>query len=121
MLLSVVSVISFDPPEKENDGTDSALADREIEIIYNLGQDVLQYEDLLAKASDVCGELDRSEVRSFLPDRIADETGSLLALAQGAATYKLARPRMTGENILHIKGGRLVATGATLEICTDAS
>ncbi|KAL9011247.1 MAG: hypothetical protein Q9173_003891 [Seirophora scorigena] len=83
-----------------------ALADREIEIIYNLGQDVLQYEDLLAKASDVCGELDRSEVRSFWPDRIADETGSLLALAQGAATYKLARPRMTGENILHIKGGR---------------
>ncbi|KAI4115014.1 MAG: hypothetical protein LQ345_004312 [Seirophora villosa] len=65
------------------------LADREIEIIYNLGQDVLQYETLLAKASDVCGELD-----------------SLLALAQGAATYKLARPRMTGENILHIKGGR---------------
>ncbi|KAL8961011.1 MAG: hypothetical protein Q9193_002376 [Seirophora villosa] len=65
------------------------LADREIEIIYNLGQDVLQYEALLAKASDVCGELD-----------------SLLALAQGAATYKLARPRMTGENILHIKGGR---------------
>lgn len=36
------------------------LIDREIEIIYNLGQEVLQYEDTLTKASDACGDLDRS-------------------------------------------------------------
>lgn len=31
---------------------------------------------------------------------------SLLALAQGAKTYKLTRPRITKENIIQIKGGR---------------
>ncbi|KAI4192198.1 MAG: hypothetical protein LQ346_004421 [Caloplaca aetnensis] len=65
------------------------ICDREIEIIYNLGQEVLQYEDTLTKASDACGDLD-----------------SLLALARGAAMYKLSRPRITGDNVIDIKGGR---------------
>ncbi|KAL8718148.1 MAG: hypothetical protein Q9225_004683 [Loekoesia sp. 1 TL-2023] len=65
------------------------ICDKEIEIIYSLGQEVLQYEGMLTKASDVCGELD-----------------SLLALARGAAMYRLTRPRITEDNIIHIKGGR---------------
>lgn len=65
------------------------ISDREIEISHDLAQFVLEYEDLLTMASDVCGELD-----------------SLLALAQGAKLYKLAKPRMTKENVVEIKGGR---------------
>lgn len=34
-------------------------ADKEIEIIHELAQKVLEYEDLLTTASDICGELDR--------------------------------------------------------------
>ncbi|KAI9839819.1 MAG: hypothetical protein M1819_000009 [Sarea resinae] len=64
-------------------------ADREIEIIYELAQSVLEYEDLLNTASDLCGELD-----------------SLLALAQGAKLHKLSRPQMTQDNIIRIKSGR---------------
>lgn len=32
--------------------------DREIEIMHELAQFVLEYEDMLTAASDVCGELD---------------------------------------------------------------
>jgi len=67
------------------------ISDREIEISHELAQYLLQYQELLNSCSDVCGELD-----------------SLLALAQGAKRYKLCRPRMTNENIVHIKGGRCV-------------
>lgn len=35
------------------------LAEKEIEIVYDLAQRVLQYEKVLAEASDICGELDR--------------------------------------------------------------
>ena len=34
-------------------------ADKEIEIIYELGQRVLEQETMLNQASDACGELDR--------------------------------------------------------------
>ena len=34
--------------------------DKEIEIIHDLGQQVLEQETMLNKASDACGELDRS-------------------------------------------------------------
>lgn len=37
----------------------STLEDWEIEIVYNLGQLVLEAEDILFSISDVCGELDR--------------------------------------------------------------
>ncbi len=33
--------------------------DKEIEIIHDLGQEVLRYEDMLNSASDICGDLDR--------------------------------------------------------------
>ncbi|KAJ9647903.1 chaperone ATPase hsp78 [Coniosporium tulheliwenetii] len=65
------------------------ICDKEIEIIHELAQAILEYEDLLTTVSDTCGELD-----------------SLLALTQGAKNHKLVRPRMTEENIIKIKAGR---------------
>jgi DNA mismatch repair protein MSH5 len=65
------------------------ISDREIEISHDLAQFVLEYEELITTASDICGELD-----------------SLLALAQGAKMYKLAKPTLTEENVIKIKGGR---------------
>lgn len=65
------------------------ICDREIEIIHDLGQRVLQQEAMLNDASDICGELD-----------------SLLALAQGARNYKFCKPRMTTNNVIDIKSGR---------------
>ncbi|KMP04127.1 ATP binding / damaged DNA binding [Coccidioides immitis RMSCC 3703] len=62
---------------------------KEIEIVYDLAQSILGYEEILVEASDVCGEID-----------------SLLALAHGADLYKLVRPQMTDENVVIIKGGR---------------
>ncbi|KAH7388768.1 muts domain V-domain-containing protein [Pyrenochaeta sp. MPI-SDFR-AT-0127] len=73
------------------------ISDREIEISHELAQHVLQYEVLLTSCSDLCGELD-----------------SILALAQGAIMYKLCRPQMTLENILHIKGGRHIVQELTV-------
>ena len=35
--------------------------DIEIEIVYQLGQDILEHENVLASASDLCGELDWQE------------------------------------------------------------
>ena len=32
--------------------------DKEIEIIHELGQEILNYESMLSSTSDVCGELD---------------------------------------------------------------
>ncbi|KAL4924405.1 MutS family protein MSH5 [Aspergillus undulatus] len=65
------------------------ICEKEIEIVYDLAQRVLQYEKVLIKASDVCGELD-----------------SLLAMAQAVTCYNLTRPKMVEENIIKIKGGR---------------
>lgn len=61
----------------------------EIEIAYKLAQKVLEEENLLVAASDICGELDCS-----------------LAFASCAHEYKLTRPRMTSDNIIDIRGGR---------------
>ncbi|KAF1968338.1 mismatch repair protein 5 [Bimuria novae-zelandiae CBS 107.79] len=65
------------------------ISDREIEISHELAQYVLEYEELLTTASDVCGELD-----------------SILALAQGARLYNLCRPKVSNDNIIRVKGGR---------------
>ncbi|KAG9575405.1 hypothetical protein KCU97_g14209, partial [Aureobasidium melanogenum] len=65
------------------------ICDREIEIIHELAEKILQYEDLLTTASDVCAEID-----------------CILALAQGARNHNLVRPRLTESNILDIRGGR---------------
>ncbi|KAI4729264.1 hypothetical protein E4T49_02943 [Aureobasidium sp. EXF-10728] len=61
----------------------------EIEIIHELAEKILQYEDLLTTVSDVCAEID-----------------CILALAQGARNHNLVRPRLTESNILNIRGGR---------------
>ncbi|OAP65085.1 hypothetical protein AYL99_01057 [Fonsecaea erecta] len=67
----------------------SAICDMEVEIAYDLAQNVLQDEGLLTAASDICGELDCS-----------------LAFAHVAHQYHLSRPTITEDNIIEIKGGR---------------
>lgn len=57
--------------------------------MYELGLRVIEHEAALITASDLCGELD-----------------SLLALALGAAKYKLTAPRMTDANEIQIVEGR---------------
>lgn len=66
-----------------------SICDKEIEIIHDLAQSILEYENMLTSVSDLCGELD-----------------SLLALAQGAKLYKYSKPRITQDNIIRIKEGR---------------
>lgn len=65
------------------------ILDMEIEIIQELGERVLEYQDVLDMTSDVCGELD-----------------SFIALVHGAQKYNLVRPRMTEDNVIKIRGGR---------------
>jgi DNA mismatch repair protein MSH5 len=67
----------------------AVICDYEIEIAYELAQNVLQDEELLTTASDICGELD-----------------CLLSLTHVASQYNLVRPRMTHDNMIEIKGGR---------------
>lgn len=66
-----------------------SICDKEIEIIHDLAQSILAYENMLTNISDLCGELD-----------------SLLALAQGAKLYKYSKPRITNDNVIKIKEGR---------------
>ncbi|KAJ5358895.1 DNA mismatch repair protein MutS core [Penicillium cataractarum] len=73
------------------------ICEKEIEIVYDMAQRILQYENVLVEASDVCGELD-----------------SLLALTQAASFYKLSRPRMVLENVVRIKGGRHILQELTV-------
>ncbi|KAI3007777.1 hypothetical protein CBS147346_3114 [Aspergillus niger] len=56
------------------------ICEREIEIVYDLAQRVLQYEEILLEA--------------------------LLAMAHAASSYKLVRPKMVQEDVIKIKGGR---------------
>lgn len=65
------------------------ICDKEIEIVQELGERILEYEEALHDVSDICGELD-----------------SLVALAKGAKQHNFVRPRLTDENIIKIKGGR---------------
>ncbi|KAL8690026.1 MAG: hypothetical protein Q9218_004440, partial [Villophora microphyllina] len=67
----------------------AVICDKEIEIIYKLGQEMLQYENTLTKVSDICGELDRSVSGYPYSTATADNTKSLLALAQGASMHPL--------------------------------
>ncbi len=66
-----------------------ALADREIEIVHNLAVRVLEHEETLITASNLCGELD-----------------CLVALALGARKYQFNRPQMTKANVIRIEAGR---------------
>lgn len=65
------------------------ICDKEIEIVQQLGERVLEYEELLNTVSDVTGELDCH-----------------VALAKGAISYNLSRPWISEQNIVKIKGGR---------------
>lgn len=65
------------------------VADKEIDIVHDLGVQIIEHEEALVTASELCGELD-----------------SLLALARGAEKYKLKAPRMTDTNEIKIKEGR---------------
>ncbi|EGP91488.1 uncharacterized protein MYCGRDRAFT_34912 [Zymoseptoria tritici IPO323] len=65
------------------------ILDMEIEIVQNLSQRVLEFEDMLNATSDICGELD-----------------SFIALARGAIFHSLSRPRISDDNIIDIKNGR---------------
>ncbi|KAI9924802.1 MutS protein msh5 [Aspergillus wentii] len=71
--------------------------EKEIEIVYELAQRVLQHEQMLLEASDICGQID-----------------SLLAMSHAASFYKLVRPRMAQENIIKIKGGRHILQELTV-------
>ncbi|KAF1364822.1 mismatch repair protein 5 [Lizonia empirigonia] len=102
MMFSAEGQVYFKTPEvREMDDHFGDLygiiSDREIEISHGLAQFVLQYEELFTSCSDVCGELD-----------------SLLALAQGAKTYNLVRPRMTLENTIQIEKGRHILQERTV-------
>jgi DNA mismatch repair protein MSH5 len=86
-----------------------AWTEKEIEIVYDLAQKVLQYEGMLVEASDICGELDRYEIEANLwttGNYLAHHICSTLALTQAALSYNLCRPRIVPENIIRIKGGR---------------
>ncbi|KAB8218668.1 DNA mismatch repair protein Msh5 [Aspergillus novoparasiticus] len=73
------------------------ICEKEIEIVYELAQKVLQYEKVLLEASDICGHID-----------------SLLAMSQAASFYRLARPKLVPENIISIKGGRHILQELTV-------
>ena len=73
------------------------ICDIEIELAHDLAQRVLEDENLLVAASDLCGELD-----------------SLLALVHGAIQHKLVRPRLVEENIIDVKGGRHILQEMTV-------
>lgn len=75
----------------------SMICDKEIEIVHELAESVLQYEELLTTVSDICGELD-----------------SMIALALGAKQYKLCRPSLTNDNIIRIEGGRHILQELTV-------
>nr|POE47349.1 dna mismatch repair protein msh5 [Quercus suber] len=65
------------------------ICDKEIEITQQLIERILEYEELLECASDICGELD-----------------GLVALAKGALLHNLVKPTLCEENVIEIKGGR---------------
>ncbi|KAH8104687.1 DNA mismatch repair protein MutS [Cristinia sonorae] len=67
----------------------SAIVDKEIEIIQSLQEKILTFGDTIAKACDICAELD-----------------CLLSLAEASRAYNFTRPRMTEDTVTFIKQGR---------------
>ena len=65
------------------------ICDIEIELVYDLAQQILQDHQVLLASSDILGELD-----------------CMLALAHGAIAHKLVRPHIVDSNIIEITGGR---------------
>ncbi|KAE8416659.1 DNA mismatch repair protein Msh5 [Aspergillus pseudocaelatus] len=73
------------------------ICEKEIEIVYELAQKVLQYEKVLLEVSDICGHID-----------------SLLAMSQAASFYRLTCPKLVRENVISIKGGRHILQELTV-------
>ncbi|KAF4332583.1 DNA mismatch repair MSH5 [Fusarium beomiforme] len=65
------------------------IGDREVEIIYGLAGKVMEHEEPLLLASDMCGEFD-----------------AVLALALGAEKYDWRAPQMVEASIINIEEGR---------------
>ncbi|KAF9775231.1 hypothetical protein IL306_006679 [Fusarium sp. DS 682] len=65
------------------------IGDREVEIIHGLAGKVLEHEEPLVLASDMCGEFD-----------------AVLALALGAEKYDWHAPQMVEASVIHIEKGR---------------
>ncbi|QGI58359.1 hypothetical protein CEK26_000485 [Fusarium fujikuroi] len=65
------------------------IGDREVEIIHGLAGKVLEHEEHLLLASEICGEFD-----------------AILALALGAEKYNWHAPQMVEASIIHIEEGR---------------
>ncbi|KAM0339469.1 hypothetical protein ACHAPU_010916 [Fusarium lateritium] len=65
------------------------IGDREVEIIHGLAGKILEHEEPLHLASDVCGEFD-----------------AILALALGAEKYSWHAPQVVEPSIIHIEEGR---------------
>lgn len=80
-------------------------SEKEIEIVYDLAQRVLRFEDALVESSDVCGQIDRCALHLFWQKQKINHS-SITAMAQASSFYKLVRPKMVQENIIKIKGGR---------------
>jgi DNA mismatch repair protein MSH5 len=54
--------------------------EKEIEIVYDMAQRILQYENVLVEASDVCGELDRYFLlQTVYSESMLNSTVSLLS------------------------------------------
>lgn len=69
----------------------SHLVDREIEIVHELQNRILVYDQAMGHACDVTAELD-----------------VLLSFAEASRTYNYQRPQMVGEPVIDIVQGRYV-------------
>jgi DNA mismatch repair protein MSH5 len=67
----------------------SLIVDREIEIVQELLEDILIYDQSMSHACDICAELD-----------------CLLSFAEASQMYNYQRPQMVEENIIDIYQGR---------------
>ncbi|KAG5655045.1 hypothetical protein KAF25_000250 [Fusarium avenaceum] len=65
------------------------IGDREVEIVHGLASKILEHEEPLLSASDVCGEFD-----------------AILALALGAEKYNWRVPQVVEPSIIRIEEGR---------------
>ncbi|KAF4961953.1 hypothetical protein FSARC_9944 [Fusarium sarcochroum] len=65
------------------------IGDREVEIIHGLAGKILEHEEPLLSASDMCGEFD-----------------AVLALALGAEKYNWRVPQVVEASVIHVEDGR---------------
>lgn len=77
----------------------STIVDRELEIIQDLLEEVLDCEEAIFTACDICAELD-----------------CLLSFSEASRFHKFQRPEMTEENIIDIVQGRFVAFIVILDL-----